>query len=131
MPSSRFRLQSLLAAITLALLAACTPAATPTVAPPEPPTTAPPTLAPSTPACTEEVVWPQLSGVQPAEIAPGGTVTVTASGGYRRCGDAYNESARDFALTLGAQPIGTLSCYVNHCQATLVVPADAAVGEHV
>ncbi len=127
MPAIRFRLTSLLTALTLALVAACTPAATATVTPTA--TTTPATVTPL--ACTEEIIWPQLVEVRPAEIQPGGEATVIASGGYVRCGDAYNESARNFALTFDGQPAGTLGCYVNHCEAKLVVPAGATAGELV
>ena len=61
---------------------------------------------------------------------PGGTIKVVGSGGYLRCGQGYNESAQSFELYFDDQPIGSIVCYVNHCEVTLEIPANAASGVH-
>lgn len=103
------------------LFAACTPAT--------------PTPPPSDPGCPAgepaEMVWPQLSEIQPPQSAPGSTVKVIGSGGYVRCGEAgYNESARSFQLFFNDQPAAEISCYVNHCETELTLPGDAPAGRH-
>lgn len=74
---------------------------------------------------------PTITELRPAEAKPGGQVTVIASGGYVRdtCG-GYHESAREFPVYLDDEPAGSLSCYVNHCEGRLQVPASAASGKH-
>jgi len=102
----------------------------------------PPALTPKTPVatptwtaeasdCILEEVPPRLSEIQPAQVAPGDEITVIGSGGYLRdnCG-GYNESARDFQLYFDGEPVGVLSCYVNHCEASLTTPANASPGAH-
>jgi hypothetical protein len=75
-------------------------------------------------------VWPQLDNAQPAQASPGTEIKVVGSGGYLRCGQGYNESARSFELYFDGQPIGSIACYVKHCEVTLEIPADAASGVH-
>ena len=116
--------------VTLLLVGCDTPTATPI----------PPTLTPEPPGCTpasevtEEIVWPQLYEVQPDQVAPGGEVKIMASGGYvildDGCQKGYNESHRTFQLDFDGEPVGSISCYVNHCEATLTVAADALPGTH-
>ena len=106
------------------------------------PTPAPPALTPATPLppptwtpaasdCILVEVPPQLSEVQPAQVAPGDEFTVMGSGGYLQdnCG-GYIESAREFQLYFDGEPIGVLSCYVNHCEARLTTPANASPDVH-
>lgn len=122
------------------LLSGCgTPAATPTPLVPTV-TPIPPTLIPEPPGCTpasevtKEIVWPQLYEVQPDQVALGGEIKVMASGGYLilddGCRKGYNESHRTFQLDFDGEPVGSISCYVNHREATLTVPADALPGTH-
>jgi hypothetical protein len=57
---------------------------------------------------------------------------VVGSGGYVQCGSgAYNESARTFQLLFGGEPAGSIVCYVNRCEGTLVTPITATAGTHV
>jgi hypothetical protein len=111
------------------------PTATPSTSTRTPVPVASPTPTPALPpgGCEGgQVVWPKLAEVQPAQAAPGAEVTVIGSGGYVRCADgAYNESARQFDLFLDGQAAGSLSCYVNRCEARFVVPASIAAGQHV
>jgi hypothetical protein len=90
-----------------------------------------PTWTPEASDCILEAVPPQLSEIQPAQVAPGDEITVIGSGGYLRdnCG-GYNESARNFQLYFDDEPVGVLSCYVNHCEASLTTPANASPGVH-
>jgi len=79
-----------------------------------------------------ELVWPQLTEVRPAQIAPGGTVKVIASGGFLRCGPSgYIESARQFQLYLDGKQVGILTCYINHCEQEFNLTADIPLGTHV
>jgi hypothetical protein len=102
------------------------------------PVIADPILEPESSDCTSEewadTVWPQLSEVQLTETASGAEVKVVGSGGYLywggKCGRRYDESARSFELALDGEPVGSMGCYVNHCEATLSFPADALWGTH-
>jgi hypothetical protein len=71
----------------------------------------------ATQPCQETIIQPTLTTVEPAQVLPGGTILVTAIGGYVQdsCG-GINESARSFPLFLDQEPLGNLSCYVNHCE---------------
>jgi hypothetical protein len=110
-----------------------TPTLTPTpVVPTLTPMPVPPTLTSDLPDyASGELVSPVLHHVEPAQAAPGDEITVIGSGGYVRdnCG-GYDESARDFELYFDDQPVGSIGCYVNHCQASLTIPANAAPGSH-
>ena len=98
----------------------------------------PPTLTPEcTPGSidTAELVWPQLHEVQPVQVAAGDQIKVIGSGGYLYwwnddCQKGYNESHRTFQLAFDGESVGSISCYVNHCEATLTVAADALPGTH-
>jgi hypothetical protein len=79
-----------------------------------------------------ELVMPQIMEVQPAQVAAGDEVILIGSGGYLSCGaGGYVESARSFQLYLDGEPIGPMSCFVNHCEATLDVPESTTPGKHV
>lgn len=82
----------------------------------------------STPEC--ELIWPKLHTLEPAQVAPSTEVKVIGDGGYLYCNGGYNESARNFELLFDGQPIGTIGCYVNRCEATISIPADSKPGEH-
>jgi hypothetical protein len=101
------------------------PALTPTTPLPTP------TWTPEASGCILEEVPPQLSEIQPAQVAPGDEIKVIGSGGYLQdnCG-GYIESARDSQLYFDGEPMGVLSCYVNHCEASLTTPANASPGMH-
>ena len=102
----------------------------------EGPTTVPaPSI--STPCASEELaktVWPQLYQVQLAETTSGPGIKVMGSGGYAywdsKCGQRYDESARSFQLYFDGAPVDSIICYVNHCEATLDMPADVLLGTH-
>jgi hypothetical protein len=120
--------------------------------PPVPPTATPlvPTATPIPPALTPEgldctssrafptedaeLVWPELRDIQPAEVAPGDKVKITAMGGYlywnNECGTRWDESARTFQLYLDDTPVSSILCYVNYCEADLTVPGDVPSGTH-
>ena len=86
---------------------------------------------PEVSGCISKEVPPQLAEVQSAQMAPGDEITVTGSGGYLRdnC-EGYIESATDFQLYFDGEPKGVMSCYVNHCEASLTTPANASPGAH-
>jgi hypothetical protein len=81
--------------------------------------------------CLEELVLPELTEVQPAQIIPGAEIKVIGTGGYLRdtCG-GYNESARTFQLYFDNEPISTLDCYVNRCEGRLALPAETLPGSY-
>ena len=125
---------TILGALLLAgLLAACQTGVAPTATAPATSTTAAKTVEPGPTAtvCSAVQVPPKLIEVQPSQAAPGDALKVIGSGGYSQdsCG-GVNESARTFALYLDRQPLGDLSCYVDHCEAALHLPADTAPGAH-
>ncbi len=88
-------------------------------------------LATPTVQCAQEEILPTIEQIQPDDIKPGTTVTVSARGGYFRdtCG-GVNESARLYQLYFDDEPIADLSCYVNHCEAKFVMPASVTAGRH-
>ncbi len=51
-------------------------------------------------------------------------------GGAIRCGNAYDESSRDFNVFLEEQPVGSLNCYVNHCEGEVHLPEDLEPGDY-
>lgn len=79
-------------------------------------------------------VWPELKEVQPAQAAPGDEIRIVAVGGYlhwqNECGSGVDESARSFQIFVGDTPLGSMDCYVNHCEADLAVPGDLPPGTH-
>ncbi len=84
------------------------------------------------PGETEDLIWPTLQAVAPTNSYPGDAVEVSGFGGYIHCsGGLYNESARSFDLTFDGQQIGQLGCYSNHCQTSITIPAEAALGTHI
>jgi hypothetical protein len=104
---------------------------------PQSPTSTPVPHDPAPAGCTPGPVqteWPRLEAVEPPEVAPGGEIQVTGSGGYLyregACGQSYDESSRGFQLYWDAEPWEEIVCYVNHCQATLHVPGTATSGPH-
>ena len=106
------------------------PTETPVESPASERQTAPSLQIPLKPTCEPDRIWPQLTEVQPAQVAPGAKVKVFGSGGYMRCGASHNESARAFQLFFDDQPIAQLSCYVNHCEQEFTLPIDALPGAH-
>lgn len=98
-----------------------------------------PALTPTVADClsseTAELIWLQLSHVEPTQMAPGGEIKVIGSGGYLRCEQGgyihRNESARPFQLYLDDQPVSTTVCYVNHCEVKFAVPSDMSPGTHI
>lgn len=79
-----------------------------------------------------EIIWPELLESQPDRLAPGGEIKLVGSGGYLLCGQGvYIESSRSFALSLDDQPLGSIVCYANRCEAQLAIPADTPAGEHI
>jgi hypothetical protein len=88
-------------------------------------------LVTATVQCEQELVPPQITEVLPAQAIPGGEITVIGSGGYLRdtCG-GYVEGSKVFKLYLNNEPIGDLSCYVNHCEGKLTLPSTVSIGSH-
>jgi hypothetical protein len=91
------------------------------------------TLAPlvETPACTEKMVLPVITDIQPSPALPGNEITITGRGGYIQdsCG-GFNESARSFKLYLDDELAGDLQCYVNHCEAKIKLLDTIPLEEH-
>lgn len=90
-----------------------------------------PTPLVETPACTEKMVLPVITGIQPSPVLPGSEITITGKGGYIQdsCG-GFNESARSFKLYLDKEPVGDLVCYVNHCETKINLPDSITLEEH-
>ena len=84
-----------------------------------------------TPACTEKMIPATITEIQPSPVTPGSEITITGTGGYLQdsCG-GINESARSFKLYLDKEPVGNLSCYVNHCETKILLADTIASGEH-
>ena len=84
-----------------------------------------------TPACTEETVFPIITDVQPSPAQPGSEITITGTGRYVQdsCG-GINESARSFQLYLDDEPVGDLSCYVNHCESKISLASSIESKSH-
>ena len=84
-----------------------------------------------TPQCTEKTVPPIIADVQPPLAVPGDEITVIGTGGYMQdsCG-GFNESARTFQLYLDNEAVGDLLCYVNHCEAKIILADTIASGLH-
>lgn len=89
-----------------------------------------PSLTPTVP-CEQTVILPQITEIQPTQPLPGNEVTVIGSGGYIQdtCG-GYIEGAREFMLFLDSEIVGNFSCYVNRCEASIVLPDNIAIGPH-
>ncbi len=90
-----------------------------------------PTPPVETPACTEKMVLPVITEIQPSPVQAGSEITVTGRGGYIQdsCG-GFNESARSFKLYLDDEPVGDLQCYVNHCETKIKLSGSITVAEH-
>ena len=94
-------------------------------------------LAPSFPIptnyqCDETLVleWPEIDNVMPDPARAGSTVELVGHGGVIRCGNAYDESSRDFDVLLDGQRVGSINCYVNHCEGTVHLPDDLDPGDY-
>jgi hypothetical protein len=85
----------------------------------------------ATTECVQELVPPRLTEIQPAQPLPGSEITVLGTGGYLQdsCG-GYNESSRLFTLYLDGEPAGNLTCYVNRCEAKVMLPETISAGSH-
>ena len=81
--------------------------------------------------CVEELILPQVTEIQPSPAKPGSQITVIGSGGYVRdsCG-GFLEGLRTFELYLDNESSGEISCYVNHCEVKMTLPADLSTGSH-
>jgi hypothetical protein len=81
--------------------------------------------------CVQEFVPPQITEIQPSAPIPGSEINVIGSGGYVQdtCG-GYNEGSRVFKMYLDNEPVGDLSCYVNHCEGKLTLPGTLFIGSH-
>ncbi len=90
-----------------------------------------PTPPVETPACTEKMVLPVITEIQPSPVLPGGEITIIGRGGYIQdsCG-GYNESAKAFKLYLDDEPVGDLECYVNHCETKIKLASSITLAEH-
>lgn len=99
---------------------------------PDPTQTGPTFPVPTTYQCEETLVleWPVIESVTPDPASPGSIVEVVGHGGVIRCGNAYDESSRDFNVFLDEQRIGTINCYVNHCQGEVQLPAGLEPGDY-
>lgn len=85
----------------------------------------------ATSQCQQELIPPVIIEIQPAQPVPGSEIKVIGSGGYVRdsCG-GYVEGSKVFQLYLDNEPLGDLSCYVNHCEAKVTLPSTASAGPH-
>lgn len=94
-------------------------------------TTTPRSLSTATVQCEQEVVPPQITEVRPAQVIPGSEISVIGSGGYVQdtCG-GYIEGSKTFKLYLDNEPIGDLSCYINHCEEQLTLSSAISLGSH-
>jgi hypothetical protein len=94
-------------------------------------TATPPVPMTATVPCEQTLVPPQITEIQPAQAIPGSEINVIGSGGFIRdtCG-GYIEGSRVFKLYLDNEPIGDLSCYVNHCEGKLTLSSTISSGSH-
>lgn len=74
--------------------------------------------------------WPVIDAVLPSPAEAGSQIAIDGHGGAIRCGNAYDESSRDFDVYIEGEVIGTVNCYVNHCQGDLDVPVDLEPGTY-
>ncbi len=76
-----------------------------------------------------EIIWPKLQAVQPEQADPGAEIKIIGSGGFQiECSDFYNESHRLFPVYFNHDQVGMLSCMVNHCEGTILLPEDLQPG---
>lgn len=82
--------------------------------------------------CDQEIIleWPVIDEVLPRPAIPGAQIEIAGHGGAIRCGNAYNESSRDFDVYLDDEPVGTINCFVNHCEGSLDIPSDLESGTY-
>jgi hypothetical protein len=82
--------------------------------------------------CDETLIldWPVIDSATPDPAGPGSTVELVGHGGVIRCGNAYEESSRDFDVLLEGRRIGSINCYVNHCEGTILLPDDLDPGDY-
>ena len=88
------------------------------------------------PEATQVPIPPSLLRLNPTEAAPGDEIEIEAFGGHveLRTADGsrigFIETATDFQVFLGGQPIGSINCFVNTCRGTVTVPQDTRPGSH-
>lgn len=82
--------------------------------------------------CGESIVleWPIIDDVIPNPASPGSAIEILGHGGAIRCGNAYDESSRDFEIYLDELRLGTVNCYVNHCEGTVDLPGSLEQGTY-
>jgi hypothetical protein len=84
-----------------------------------------------TPKCEEQTIPLKIAAIRPFQVMPGSEITIIGTGGYVQ--DSYhgfNESARTFQLYLDNKSVGELLCYVNHCEAKIILADTIASGLH-
>jgi hypothetical protein len=88
---------------------------------------------PTSYVCDESLIldWPVLDSVIPIPAEPGSTLQLAGHGGAIRCGNAYDESSRDFDVYLDDERVGSINCYVNHCEGTIDLPQDLEKGTYI
>jgi hypothetical protein len=74
--------------------------------------------------------WPIIDDVAPAPATSGSQIEIRGHGGVIRCGNAYDESSRDFDVYLDDEVVGTINCYVNHCEGTVELPVELEQGSY-
>ena len=85
----------------------------------------------ATPTPAPTVVWPSLTLIEPQKVSPGEVVLISGSGGYLFIPPGeYIEGSRTFEAFFDAEPVGSVTCYVNTCQGEFSVPETAEPGEH-
>jgi hypothetical protein len=127
--TSRFKIIiSIWLEILLTLITACTLGETTS---PNTTTATPQRSVTATVQCVQEPVPPQITEIQPAEPLPGSEINVIGSGGYLQdtCG-GYIEGLKIFKIYLDNEPVGDLSCYINHCEGKLTLPSTLSTGTH-
>lgn len=82
--------------------------------------------------CDQELVleWPVIDQVVPSPASAGTRVEISGHGGAIRCGNAYDESSRDFDVFLDDESVGSINCYVNHCEGSVILPENLEQGSH-
>lgn len=96
-----------------------------------PTTTVPATLSTTTAECTREAHPPLLTRVDPSPVPAGGKFKLTGSGGYLYDSClGFDESARSFDVHLDGRPLGSITCYVNHCEGSFTLPSEIGTGGH-
>jgi hypothetical protein len=111
------------------VLIVCIPAAC-SPGPAAPADTSPPATT-ATLFCEQTLLLPQVTEIRPAQPRPGDEITVIAYGGSIQdgCG-GYIEGAREFILHLDDEPVGSVTCYINHCEGKFILSETAVSGAH-